>query len=962
MLRRLAAMLQGELQWDLASRMAHASDASHYQVLPLAVARPRSREDLIALVQFAAEHQMPLVPRAAGTSLAGQVVGAGIVIDTSRHLTRILEVDEIQRTARVEPGVVLDQLNRQVASGGLKFAPDPSTLDRATIAGVIGNNAWGAHAPRYGTTREHLRQLELITGEGTTLRCGPRSLPELASLRAGTGAEANVYRRVLGEIDAHHAEILRRFPDPSQVPCNMGYALHVLARGQPWAKSAEFFNLSALICGSEGTLGLIAEATVGLVPVFPYTGVVCAHFTALDAALQAVVPARGLGAVAVELLDHRLLDLTRNNLQHRRYRHWIVQDPAAVLLIEFAASSRAALTDVIGNLLAELKHTGCCYAAPWFEPPHSEAVWAVRRAGLGLLMGTPGAAKPVTLIEDSAVPVEALPHFVRAASDVLAQHELECVYYGSVGMGLIHLRPLLDLHQKRGREQLSRVAEDIATVLLRFGGTLSAKHGDGRLRAPFLEKMLGGELVTSMQRIKRAFDPHDIFNPGKVLAAPPIASDLRAPLAAERPSGTTYFAWQEDGDLFAALERCHGAGVCRKREGAGTLCPSYRVLSEEQHTTRGRAAVFRQVLMAQGWQEGITSDALHETLALCLSCKGCRSECPANVDMARLKAEHLQHYQDRYGVTVRTRIVQHLDRLARLGRRAPSLFNAALNQPWVKRAAGLHSKRPMPHLASTTLSTWMSQRPAPCRATDEVVLLNDLFTEHFDVEVGRAAVQVLERLGFRVVLSPCFASPRTVISQGLLRDAAQRVQRNLRWLDRYAARGVPIVGLEPSELLTYRDEATELVPGGELRERAERVGRQCYLFEEFLLTRSDRLDPLLRAAPASRSVLVHVHCHQKSLVGTDATMVLLTGLPGVQAQLIASGCCGMAGVFGYEREHYELSRQVGELVLLPAVRAAAAETLIVATGTSCRHQIADFALRKALHPAELLASLLDASA
>lgn len=959
-LRRLAAMLQGELQWDLASRMAHASDASHYQVLPLAVARPRSREDLMALVQFAAEHHVPLIPRSAGTSLAGQVVGAGIVVDTARHLTRILEVDEGQGLARVEPGVVLDQLNRRVAALGLKFAPNPSTFDRATIAGVIGNNAWGAHAPRYGTTREHVRQLELISGAGLRLQCGPRTPAELAALRAGSDGEANVYRCVLGEVDTHRSEILRRFPDPADVPCNAGYALHVLARRQPWLESAPAFNLSDLVCGSEGTLGLIAEATVKLVPVFAHTGVVCAHFNTLSAALQAVAPARRLGAVAIELLDRRLLDLTKHNLQHRRHRHWIVDNPAAVLLIEFAAASRAELADGVGKLRTELQHAEC-YAAPWFEPPQSDAVWAVRRAGLGLLMGTPGAAKPVTLIEDSAVPVAALPQFVQAAAEVLAQHELECVYYGSVGMGLIHLRPLLDLHQEHGREKLFRVAQDLAEVLLRFGGTLSAKHGDGRLRAAFLEKMLGRELAASMRRIKHAFDPHAIFNPGKVLEAPPIASDLRAPLPAERPRGTSYFAWRDDGDLFGALERCHGAGVCRKREGAGTMCPSYRALNEEQHTTRGRASVFRQVLMAQGWEEGITSDALHETLALCLSCKGCRSECPANVDMARLKAEHLQNYQDRYGVTLRTRVVQQLDRIARLGMRAPALFNAALQHPWLKRAAGFHPGRPLPALAAHSLSRWMSQRAAPRAAGEEVVLMNDLFTEHFDVAVGRAAVEVLERLGFRVVLSLCLPSPRTVISQGLLRDAARRVQRNLLWLDRYAARGVPIIGLEPSELLTYRDEAPELVPDGEQRERAERVGRQCYLFDEFLLTHSERLSQRLPATPTARTAFVHVHCHQKSLAGTDATMALLAQLPGVQAQLIPSGCCGMAGVFGYEREHYTLSQQVGELVLLPAVRAAAPEALIIATGTSCRRQIADLASRQALHPAELIASLLSPS-
>lgn len=960
MLRRLAAILEGELRWDPASRMAHASDASHYQMLPLAVARPRSRDDLIALVHFAAEHAVPLVPRAAGTSLAGQVVGAGIVVDTSRHLTRILSVDPAERTARVEPGVVLDSLNRHIAPLGLKFAPDPSTLDRATIAGVIGNNAWGAHAPRYGTTREHVRQLELITTQGIGLQCGPCSTGQMAAFRSGSDPAAVLHRTVIDEIESHRAEILQRFPNPAQVPCNMGYALHVLARCRPWVDAGAAFNLSALVCGSEGTLGLIAEATVDLVPVFAHTAVVCAHFRVLDAALHAVAPARQLDAVAIELLDRRVLSLTCNNLKYRRHRQWIVDDPAAVLLVEFAAATRDALQHQLGRLLAELKALDC-YAAPWFEPPDSENVWAVRRASLGLLMGTPGPAKPVTLIEDSAVPVPMLPQFARAAAEVLTRHDLDCVFYGSVGMGLIHLRPLIDLHQERGREQLARVADDMADVLLRFGGTLSAKHGDGRLRAPFLEKMLGSALAGSMRRIKHAFDSHGIFNPGKVLAPPPINADLRAPLSDERPSGRTYFAWEEDGDFFGAIERCNGAGICRKRDGAGTMCPSYHALGEELHTTRGRATVFRQVLMSQDWDEGMTSDALHEALSLCLSCKGCRSECPANVDMARFKAEHLQNYQDRYGVTVRTRIVQQLDRLAALGTKAPSLFNALLNRAWVKRAAGFHPQRSLPALAATPLSAWMLQRSAPVVAGEEVLLLNDLFTEYFDVEVGRAAVEVLEKLGFQVVLSPCLPSPRTVISQGLLRDAAVRVESNMQWLDRYAARGVPIIGLEPSELLTYRDEAPALAKGDAARERAARVGRQCLLFEEFVLMQRQRLDSLFGAYSAPRTALIHVHCHQKSLVGTEPSMALMSTLPGCSARLIPSGCCGMAGVFGYEQEHYDLSRQIGELALLPAVRAAAPDTVIVATGTSCRHQIADFASRDALHPAQLIAAIMQES-
>jgi FAD/FMN-containing dehydrogenase/Fe-S oxidoreductase len=943
------------LRWDEATRRAYATDASHYQRLPLAVALPRTRQDCVALVQFAAAHGVPLVARAGGTSLAGQVVGPGLLVDTSRYLRGIIEVDVEQGFARVEPGVVVAELNEQLRPLGLHFAPDPSTATRATVAGVIGNNAWGAHAPRDGTTREHVQSVELLAGTGETLQLGALNSAQVREKAAQADREGGIYRTLQEQVGTHHREILARYPPPDLVPCNMGYALHVLARGQPWNERGAPLNLSALVCGSEGTLGLVTQAQVRLTPLPQFAAVICAHFTSLAQAVAAVAVARAQAAAAVELLDRAILDLTLRHLGYRRHGRWIVGNPAAVLLIEFTGSRAA---DVVARAegLASTLRAGGSYAAPCLVPPASEAPWALRRAGLGLLMGMGGPAKPVTLVEDSAVPVAVLPEFVAAAGAVMARHGLDCVYYGSVGMGLIHLRPRIDLHTPQGRALLQPLTEEIAQLLLHFGGSLSAKHGDGRLRSGFLTTMLGADIAGAMRTVKQAFDPENIFNPGKLFDAPPMDTDLRAPLQVQRPHGKSYFSWRSDGDLLGAAERCHGAAVCRQRQGPGTMCPSFRALGEEVHSTRGRATVFRQLLSERGYQEGLSHDALHEVLELCLACKGCLGECPASVDMARLKAEHLQHYYDRHGVPPRVRALQHLEWAMRAGRRFAPLFNGLVATSMSKRLLGFHPQRRLPALASMTLSRWFARQtlPATAQGGSRVVLLNDPFTEYFDVELGQAAVQVLWRLGFEVILSPCFPSLRTAISQGLLRVAQQRLRRALPWLHGYAAQGLAIVGIEPAELLAYRDEALALVDADAPCQQAQVLAAHAQLLEEFLLEHGRALAAAADWQEPSVPLLVHVHCHQKALIGAQVTERLLGGLPGVQVQMLPSGCCGMAGAFGYQREHFELSRQVGELVLLPAVRQASAQTVIVANGTSCRQQIRDFTGRAALHPVQVL--------
>lgn len=953
----LGPTFSGDVLADDANRQAYATDASLYYHLPQAIVRPRTTADVAAVVAAARSAGWSLTPRGAGTSLAGQAIGDGLIVDTSRFMDRVVELNADERWADVEPGVILDRLNAAAKPHGLQFGPDPSTLNRCTIGGVIGNNAWGAHAPRDGTTRDHVLGIQLLLSDGTALPCLEQTASALATMTTRTDRVGEIYCAVLAEVQAHRAEILRRFPDPARVPCNSGYALHVLARMAPFEAHGSPFNLAALVCGSEGSLGLMTQARIRLTPRPPYSVVIAAHYRDLDAALEAVAPARALGASAVELLDQVILDLTEHNLEHRKHRHWLVEQPRAVVVIEFDGSDEAGVVAMAEQVQMQLLAHGGAYAAPIVRPPRSDDVWAVRRAGLGLLMGISGTDKPVTLIEDSAVPIDQLVPFCRDVQAFMTRIGKRCVYYGSIGMGLVHLRPLLDIRRADDRALLDIILREVAGMLRHYGGALSAKHGDGRLRGPYLRAMLGDEVYGVVERIKHIFDPVGTMNPGVILTSAPVTSDLR-PAVADVADRRTALAIPLQHDApRAAAERCHGAGVCRRVEGDGAMCPSFRATRDELASTRARANVLRNMLAQRG-AAGVVAAEVHAALELCLGCKACRRECPANVDMARAKVAHLHDYYQQQGVPLRARAIANLHWYARMVGVLPRLAHGAANVTLVKRVLGFHPARRLPAPAGTTFSAWLrnaaSQQPSHAR---RVVLLNDVFTEYFDPHIGQAATRVLWAMNYHVVLAPCFPSARAALSQGLLEQACERLQLTAAWLQAHTRPDEVLLGLEPSELLTWRDEAASLGRDTAQREQFAALGRRTRLFEEWLQEDGDALLARLRC-DRPRNVWVHVHCHQKAL--SDAALVpsLLRRVPQLTVEVVPSGCCGMAGAFGYEVEHYAVSQAVSELVLLPTLRRAEADDWIVATGTSCRQQIADGIGRTGQHIAEVLATCL----
>jgi FAD/FMN-containing dehydrogenase/Fe-S oxidoreductase len=956
----LSRSLAGELLTDRLSRLLYATDASPHQKMPLAVARPKYRDDCVTLMRFAAQERLPLIPRAAGTSLAGQCVGDGLVIDVTRHMNSIVSIDPERRRARIQPGVIRDDLNDALSPLGLMFAPDPSTANRCTIGGMFGNNAWGSHALRYGTTRDHLLSVEAVLIDASVVRFGPLNDSQLRDKLALANLEGRIYRAVFETIDRHRTLILDRFPRPDGIPRNAGYSLDVLALGQPWESRGPPFNLARLLCGSEGTLALVTEIEVGLVPLPVRRRLVCVQFDSLLQALSAVAVALGYQPAALELVDQHILALTKTNLEQQRNRFWIEGDPAAVLLIDFVDETGDEVNAAIEGLMAELHSRNLGYARKVLDSPLRERALALRAAGLGLLMGLPGPVKAVTGIEDTAVAVKDLPAYAEAVLAIMARHGVDCVVFGPAGRGLLHLRPLLDLSSRDGKRLYQRILEEVFDEVIHFGGTISAKHGDGRLRSPYLPAMLGEELYGLLRRIKDAFDPHDLLNPHKIFDPPPLLSDLRAqengkPVAA-------YFDWSREAGLKIAASKCNGAGACLKSAGRGTMCPSYMATREEKHGTRGRANVFRQVLDSPEPWTAMNRELLREVLDLCLACKGCKSECPANVDMARMKAEFLQQHYDRSGVPRRARIVGNFGRLSRIAGFAPALSNRLLAQIWVKSRLGFYPERPMPPLADEPFSRWLKRRHSaePASRRGDVLLFNDPFTEYYEPRLAIAAYEVLERLGIRMAATPCLESGRIQISQGLLRGARKRLSRTVERLYPWAVTGRWIIGLEPSEILTFRDEAADLLQGEELRKKARVVADRTLTFEEFVEREIGRLDENpFGDALKGKTLLVHGHCHQKSLVGMQPLLKALSLIPGVDVQPIPSGCCGMAGVFGYEKEHYAVSLDIAELVLFPAIREAGNDTLIVAPGTSCRRQIADGLGVRAYHPVEVMGMAME---
>ena len=962
--QRLSAELEGVLHFDATMRRLYATDASVYREMPQAVALPKSEGDIGKLIRFAHEHGTSLIPRAAGTSLAGQVVGGGIVVDVSRHLTRILEIDPVRRRVRVQPGVVRNELNLALAPHGLFFAPETSTQNRCMIGGMVGNNACGANSVVYGSTREHLVSLRTVMSDGSIAEFGSLSPVEFAAKCSGDTLEATVYREInklLGDA-GNRAEILREFPKSSIHRRNTGYALDLLASCAPFTPDGPPFNFCRLLAGSEGTLAFLTEITLACEPLPPReTALLCVHCATIDEALRANLVALRHAPRACELMDDNILECTKANLEQRQNRFFVQGDPGAILAVELAAETREEVAAVAAQLEAELHAAGLGYHYPVVWGKDQNRVWNLRKAALGLLSNIPGDAKPVAVIEDTAIDPEDLPAFVRDFDDILGRYGLSAVHYAHAGSGELHLRPILNLKDQEHRRLFRIVGTEIARLVKRYGGSLSGEHGDGRLRGEFLPLMVGDKNYALFREIKRAWDPSGVFNPGKITDTPPMDANLRYEPDQTVRQFKTVLRFSEARGILRAAEQCNGSGDCRKSHlMGGTMCPSYMATRNERDTTRARANILREVLTRSTEANPFDSDEIGPVMDLCLSCKGCKAECPSNVDVARLKAEWLQQRYDSRGVPMRARLIGGFSRAMALASIAPGVFNFLVTNTTTaslfKRFAGFAPGRSIPKLNKIPLRRWHQihankNGPFP---NGHVFLFCDEFTNFNDEEVGIKAVRLLNRLGYEVVIPKHFDSGRAQISKGLLRDAQKLAIRNVELLKDVVSSETPIVGIEPSAILGFRDEVPDLVPE-RLVEAANAVAKQALLIDEFIAREADRGRIRHEAfTKESRNIKLHGHCHQKSLASLTPTVKALELPVNYKVQVIPSGCCGMAGSFGYEKEHFDVSMKIGGLVLFPAMRSAPADTVIVASGTSCRHQIKDGVGRIAHHPAEIL--------
>jgi FAD/FMN-containing dehydrogenase/Fe-S oxidoreductase len=961
----LRKSLEGDLFTDETSRLLHATDASAYRAIPSAVARPKTAEDIRKLIRFAGENKTSIIPRTAGTSLAGQVVGNGIVVDVSKYFNKILEINKEDHWVRVEPGVVLDELNMAVAPYGLFFGPETSTSNRCMIGGMVGNNACGAHSILYGSTRDHVISLKTILRNGSEAEFKPLSAEEFDVKCEGSSLESLIYRKVRDLLldPQIQDEIKKEYPDPAIRRRNTGYAIDQLLDCYPFRTDGQPFNFCKLLAGSEGTLAFTTEIKLNLVPLPPRQKILlCAHFKTLEGALHGNLIALKHKPGAVELMDRFILDCTKDNIEQRKNRFFLEGDPGAILIIEFARETKEELLEITSSLEQDLRTKGLGYHYPTVTGSDIPKVWALRKAGLGVLTNIPGDAKPVSVIEDTAVNPENLPQYIAEFKELLAKHDLNCVFHAHIATGELHLRPVLNLKDPADVKKFRAIATDTAKLVKKFRGSLSGEHGDGRLRGEFIPLMIGEKNYRILMEIKQAWDPENIFNPGKITATAPMDTSLRYEPGKPTRELDTVFDFSHDGGILRAAEKCNGSGDCRKSHLiGGTMCPSYMASKNENSTTRARANILREFLTNSDRKNPFSHKEIYNVMDLCLSCKGCKSECPSNVDIAKYKAEFLQHYYDEHGTPLRALAVANITRLNRLGSIAPGIYNFMVSNRsisgLIKSTLGMAPQRSLPTLSPDHLTTWIKRykqslpEHLPQR---QVYLFIDEFTDFNDAHVGIAAVKLLNVLGYWVLGIGNAESGRTYLSKGLVRRAKSLAIENVLIFKDKVSEEIPLIGIEPSAILSFRDEYPDLV-GAELKEAAINLSKNCLLFEEFFM-REVKAGHITKEQFTDKELKIklHGHCHQKALSTTGPTKEMLSLPENYNVEEIPSGCCGMAGAFGYEKEHYELSMKVGELVLFPAVRNEDKSEVIVAPGTSCRHQIKDGTGREALHPVEVM--------
>ncbi len=966
LLAGLKPTLKGELELNELHRIMYATDASAYREKPLGVVFPGSADDVGKIVSFAAAHKLPLIPRAGGTSLAGQVVGSGLVVDVSRHLDTILEYNHEEAWVKVEPGVIRDELNMFLQPKGRYFGPETSTANRATIGGMLGNNSCGSNSVVYGSVRDHILEVEGYLSDGSFVTLGPvdkNTFHEKCRLQS---LEGDIYRKVNAILadKEKRQKITDAYPLPSVHRRNTGYALDVLMQNEVFGDIKRPFNMAELVAGSEGTLLFATAVKLKVMPLPPaHKQLVCIHCHSVDESLHANLIALKYEPHASELMDHYILECTKNNREYKPYRWFIQGDPKALLVVELAASTKHDLDIKTEKLISDLVAEKLGYHYALVSGEEVQKVWKLRKAGLGLLSNIPGDAKPVPVIEDTAVDVNDLPAYIREFNQILDKYGLYCVHYAHAGSGELHLRPIINLKTKEGNALFKKIADEIAGLVKKYRGSLSGEHGDGRLRGEYISFMLGDEVYSWLKEVKNTADPSNIFNPGKIIDTPAMNTSLRYAPGQETRELNTILDFSDYEGYLRTAELCNGSGDCRKTHlSGGVMCPSYMATRDEKDTTRARANVLREVITRSEKENPFDSEEIHDAMDLCLSCKGCKSECPSNVDMGKLKAEYLYQYYASNGIPWQARIFANFTRLQSLASAFSFVYNPLIKNELtasvIKSIAGMAKPRSLPLVHRQTFRQWFRRNkavnfgePVPKEWIRDVYIFVDEFTNYHDVEIGKKTVQLLTRLGYRVHTIDHKESGRTFISKGLLEHARVIAKYNV---DVFSKVNGPVIGIEPSAVLTFRDEYIDLLRG-EAKQKAIQLASRVFLIEEFIADAFEKNEiSEEQFTQSDKKIKVHGHCYQKALGAVVPVKKMLNIPKNYKATMIPSGCCGMAGSFGYEKEHYDVSMKIAELVLFPAIRKAENDELVAASGTSCRHQIRDGLNMEALHPVQIL--------
>ena len=954
LVEELTSHVQGEVRFDKMSRALWSTDASIYQIEPVGVVLPKSNDDVIAVLETAHKYGVSVLPRGGGTSLAGQTVGESIILDFSRHMRDVIEINTDEGWVRTQPGIILDELNQILAPHDVLFAPDPSTSSRGNVGGALGNNSCGAHSIMWGKTVDNVHELDVILSNGDTATFGQLTGDSLEAKMRGSAFEGDIYRSLFEIGEANRDEVLSRYPKIQRRVS--GYNLDEFVGGNN-------FNMARFVVGSEGTLVTITEAKLRVVPTPKYKGLAVLHCLELIESMEATVAALDLDPAAIELIGSMIIRQAQSNLSYSRITDFIEGQPEALLAIELVADSENELDHKFNLLKEKMTGGGWGYSLIWMtDSSDQEKVWDVRKAGLGLMMNVPGDAKPLPFVEDTAVSPQVLPEFVRRFDSIVRKHGTEAGYYGHASVGCLHIRPLINLKNQEGIDRMVAISDEISDLVLEFGGSMSGEHGDGLVRSGYNEKMFGSQIYQAFRDVKTTFDPKRIMNPGKIVDSPPMTENLRYGTTYKTLSPKTGFEFSEEGNFATAIEMCNGQGACRKVHG-GTMCPSYMATRDEEHSTRGRANALRAAMSGTIPTDMLTSDRLYQVMDLCLECKACKAECPSNVDMAKLKYEFLNIYHSENGYKLNNRFFGNVDLLSKIGSFfAPIsnwVMNTSLSKQVLEKTIGIDKRRHLPNFAPQTFQQWFRSRDGkaiPETPKGLVVLFPDTTTNYNHPELGIATVNIIEKLGYEVILPDSRCCGRPMLSNGMMSHAKSNVDFNISSIYPYIEMGAKLVGIEPSCVLGFISDFTDLASDPE---KAKEISKNTMLIEDFFLYAIKKEEQFqFSNPPQGQKVAFHGHCHQKALVGTTSAMEVLKTIPGVESMEIKSGCCGMAGSFGFYKDHFDISMQIGEDTLFPAIRKENEDVIIVSEGVSCRQQIQQGTKRETKHLVELLSEYI----